>query len=118
MDRLANATLHLLPGSVQVPRYDRASVATGSVHLGLGAFHRAHQAVYTDTLLADDPRWGILGVSLRSPSTRDALVPQDHLYCVSASDGRGTDRRIIGALTQSIVAPEDPAGLVARLADP
>jgi len=66
MDRLSNATLDRLPkSSIQKPGYDRSAIATGIVHLGLGAFHRAHQAAYTDTLLADDPRWGILGVSLR-----------------------------------------------------
>src|SRR5580700_11516817 len=98
MDRLSNATLDRLPLSVQKPAYDRAAIATGIVHLGLGAFHRAHQAVYTDTLLADDPRWGILGVSLRSADTRDALQCQDALYTVSASDGGNVQRRVVGAL--------------------
>jgi fructuronate reductase len=118
MDRLSNATLDRLPKSIQKPGYDRSAIATGIVHLGLGAFHRAHQAAYTDTLLADDPRWGILGVSLRSADTRDALQPQDGLYSVSAADGRDIKRRVVGALTGIMVAPEDPAGLIARLADP
>ena len=118
MDRLCNATLGRLPLSIQRPGYDRSAITTGIVHLGLGAFHRAHQAAYTDTLLADDPRWGILGVSLRSADTRDALVPQDALYSVSAADGDSIQRRVIGALTGIMVAPEDPAALIARLADP
>ena len=118
MDRLSSATLHRLPAGIIKPDYDRATIATGIVHLGLGAFHRGHQAVYTDALLKDDPRWGILGVSLRSPDTRDALQPQDGLYSVTASDGNGHERRVIGALTSLTVAPEDPAGLLARLADP
>ena len=118
MDRLSNATLDRLPKSIQKPGYDRSAIATGIVHLGLGAFHRAHQAAYTDTLLADDPRWGILGVSLRSADTRDALQPQDALYSVSAADGRDIERRVVGALTGIMVAPEDPAGLIVRLADP
>jgi fructuronate reductase len=118
MDRLSNATLDRLPLSVQKPAYDRAAIATGIVHLGLGAFHRAHQAAYTDTLLADDPRWGILGVSLRAAETRDALKPQDGLYSVSAIDDSSVRRRVIGALTGIVVGPEDPAGLGARLADP
>ncbi|MGJ5090732.1 mannitol dehydrogenase family protein [Bradyrhizobium oligotrophicum] len=118
MDRLSPATLARLPAGIIKPDYDRAAITTGIVHLGLGAFHRGHQAVYTDALLKHDPRWGILGVSLRSPDTRDALAPQGGLYSVTASDGAGRQRRIIGALTGLAVAPEDPAALLARLADP
>ena len=105
MDRLSNATLNRLPKSIQKPDYDRSAIATGIVHLGLGAFHRAHQAAYTDTLLADDPRWGILGVSLRSADTRDALQPQDALYSISVADGGNIKRRVVGALTGIMVAP-------------
>jgi len=105
MDRLSNATLNRLPKSIQKPDYDRSAIATGIVHLGLGAFHRAPQAAYTDTLLADDPRWAILGVSLRSADTRDALQPQDALYSVSAAGGCNIKRRVVGALTGIMVAP-------------
>jgi fructuronate reductase len=118
MDRLCQATLDRLPASVERFTYDRGALATGIVHLGIGAFHRAHQAVYTDAILARDPSWGILGVSLRSPDTRDALAPQDGLYTVSAVDGSGARRRVIGASTGLMVAPEDPALLVRRLAEP
>ena len=118
MDRLSNATLGRLPAAIAKPAYDRASIATGIVHLGLGAFHRAHQAVYTDALLGEDARWGILGVSLRSPDTRGALAPQDSLYSVATMDGDHASYRIVGALTGIIVAPEDPPGLLVQLADP
>jgi len=118
MTRLGNALLATPPASVAVPRYDRAAVTTGIVHLGLGAFHRAHQAVYTDAVLADDPRWGILGVSLRSPETRDALAPQDHLYTVVARDAAGDRARIVGSLVGGLVAPEDPGAVIAALAAP
>ena len=58
------------------------------VHLGLGAFHRAHQAMYTEQVLeGGDLRWGIAGVSLRSPAVGEALIPQDGLYSVSERDG-------------------------------
>ena len=82
--RLSNAALASLAtraaGEVVVPAYDRASLAPGIVHLGLGAFHRAHQAVYTEhALRAGDHRWGIVGVSLRRADTSEALTPQDHL---------------------------------------
>src|ERR1700740_3797937 len=110
MDRLCNATFARLPASIARPTFDRTTIATGIVHLGLGAFQRAHQAAYTDTLLASDPRWGILGVSLRSAETRDALAPQDGLYCVATIDGRGASHRVIGALTGERVAPSDLAG--------
>lgn len=115
--RLSRATLDRLPKTVERPAYDPARLSTGIVHLGIGAFHRAHQAVYTDAVLAEDPSWGILGVSLRSPDTRDALAPQDWLYSVSAVDGSGARRRVIGASTGVVVAPETPALVRRRLAD-
>ena len=55
---LSLSTLGALPAAVARPRYDPASIGVGMVHLGLGAFHRAHEAVYADDLLARDPRWG------------------------------------------------------------
>ena len=69
MKRLSNLTLDRLPAAVQRPRYDRAAVATGIVHLGIGAFQRAHLAMYTEAALnAGDLGWGIVGASLRSPA--------------------------------------------------
>ena len=60
----------------KVPAYDRSRIAPGIVHLGIGAFHRAHQAVYVDDCLAaGDTGWGIIGASLRSPATRDRPSP-------------------------------------------
>lgn len=118
MDRLSEATLDRLPASVERFDYDREDVETGIVHLGVGAFHRGHQAVYTDRILAKDPNWGILGVSLRTGETRDALFPQDNLYTVSAVDGDGARRRVVGSLTGVMIAREDPTGLHVRLADP
>ncbi|MHB2166410.1 mannitol dehydrogenase family protein [Alsobacter sp. R-9] len=117
--RLSPATLASLPAGVQRPAYDRGAVTTGIVHLGLGAFHRAHQAVYTDgALAAGDPRWGILGASLRAADTRDALLPQDGLYTVAVRSAEGESLRVVGALRGVLVAPEDPARLVAAMADP
>lgn len=116
--RLSEADLATLPNTVARPAYDRRGVATGIVHLGIGAFHRAHQAVYTDDLLARDPRWGIVGASLQSPSTRDALAPQDSLYSLAVRSSEGEKLRVIGAIARVLVAPEDPAGLLAQMADP
>ena len=116
--RLSRATLAHLPTTVARPRHDLSLVRTGIVHLGLGAFHRAHQAVYTEAVLPTDPRWGILGVSPRRPDTRDALAPQDWLYTLAERDASGERLRVIGALTGVLVASEDPRGLVSRLALP
>src|SRR5207302_11067745 len=78
--RPSSATLARLPATVRQPRYDRLAVKSGIVHLGVGAFHRAHQAVVMDDLLAAGASdWGIVGASLRNPDTRDALAPQDCL---------------------------------------
>jgi fructuronate reductase len=117
--RLEEGALPGLPAAVMQPRYDRAAVTTGIVHLGIGAFHRAHQAVYTDDVLAaGDLRWGILGASLRSPDTRDALVPQDGLYTVAIRDSDGEALRVVGAIRDVLVAPEAPSALLDALCRP
>ena len=82
---------------MKLPAYRRADVTPGIVHLGIGAFHRAHMAHYIDDLLADDPTWGIVGASLRRPDTKDALAPQDGLYTLVIRGSKGTTVRIIGA---------------------
>jgi fructuronate reductase len=115
--RLSNRTLGSLPASVARPRYDRTRMSNGIVHLGIGAFHRAHQAVYTDTVQADDAGWGILGVSLRSADTRDALAPQDGLYTLAIRSGAGEELRVIGAVADVLVAPEAPERLLVAMAD-
>lgn len=113
--RLSNETLTRLPTATAVPRYDRRAVRPGIVHLGVGAFHRAHQAVYVDSLLSDDPSWGIIGASLRRPDTRDALMPQDGLYTVVARSGDGDALRVVGSLLTVLQADEDRAALMAAL---
>ncbi len=120
MTRLSPEHLAALPPDVTGPGYDRRRVGVGIVHLGLGAFHRAHQAVYTDAVLARDGGgpWGICGVCPRRPAVRDALVPQDGLYTVVERDAAGDRLRVVGAVREILVAPEDPAAVVARLADP
>ncbi len=119
MTRLSDSSLTNLPPNIRRPAYDRAAMTTGIVHLGIGAFHRAHMAVYTDdALAAGDARWGILGASLRSPETRDALGPQDGLYALDVRDGTGEQVRVVGSIRGVLVAPEDPGRLVAAMADP
>lgn len=117
-DRLNDDNLADLPGGVQRPAYNRKDVRTGIVHLGVGAFHRAHQAVYTDDVLATDPRWGIVAASLRSPDTYDALQPQDGLYTLSVRSQAGEALRVIGSVRRVIVAPREMEDLLEAMADP
>src|ERR1700712_3620536 len=117
--RLSNANLARLPGQIRRPQYARSAIRPGIVHLGIGAFHRAHQAVVIDDLLAwGVSEWGIVGASLRSSDTRDALVPQDCLYTLAVHSGAGTEHRVIGSVLDTLGAPANPERLVARMADP
>ncbi len=115
MTRLSRATLAALPAAVQRPNFDPATLRAGVVHLGIGAFARAHLAAYTQPLLHDDPSWGICGVSLRSPATRDALAPQDNLYTRAERDGSGERLHIMAALTDLAVGAD---AALDRLLDP
>jgi fructuronate reductase len=116
-DRLCTATLSRVESGVATPRYDRTTLRPRIVHLGLGAFFRAHGALYIEDVL--DVRggdWGIVGVSLQRPDQRDRLAPQDCLYTTLQRDGSGTRARVVGAVLSVLVAPEDPAAVVALLA--
>jgi fructuronate reductase len=119
LTRLSAATLASLPADVVRPGYDRAAMSAGVVHLGIGAFHRAHQAVvFDDALNAGDLRWGIVAASLRSPAVRDQMAPQDGLYTMLVRDGSAEQARVVGAVRQVIVAPDDPEALLAALVAP
>lgn len=116
---LSDASLHSLPERVTIPGYDRSRVVPGIVHLGVGAFHRAHQAAYVDDCLAaGETDWGIVGVSLRSADTRDALTPQDGLYTLAIRSSGEEKLRVIGSIGAMLVAPEDPGAVLAALIDP
>ncbi len=101
-----------------LPSYDRSSVTPGIVHLGIGAFHRAHMAVYVDDLLQQNPSWGIIGASLRRPDTRDALAPQDFLYSIAIRDASGTSCRVIGSILDILDANTQRSQLIEMLTDP
>src|SRR3954463_15429364 len=105
-ERLSEASLDRLPSWVERPA-DRPEPRV--VHLGIGAFHRAHQAPIFEQL-----GWGIRAASLRSASVRDAMAPQDHLYSLVVGEGV----RVIGAVREVIVAPEDVRALIEALAAP
>jgi fructuronate reductase len=107
-----------LPNGLMGPAYDRHAVRLGQVHLGVGAFHRAHQAVYSEACLsAGDLRWGILGASLRSPQVADQLNPQHGLYSCLVREGGESRASVIGAIQNVLVAPENPAALIAAMTD-
>jgi fructuronate reductase len=116
-ERLQN-TIGLASG-VKVPAYDRGKLKTGILHLGPGAFFRAHFAPYTDAAIAaGDGDWGIEAASLRSADVADNLNQQNGLYTMLVRDTSGTTSQIVGAIREAHVAPRNPAGLLARLEDP
>lgn len=119
MNRLSQTRVKSLPVDVALPTYDRATLRAGIVHLGIGAFHRAHQAFYTEAVLNKfGGDWGIIGCSLRSASVRDQLAPQDGLYTLVERSGEGEKLQLIGAVLQNLVGPENPAELIAVMAQP
>lgn len=110
MPRLSDSTL--AAASAARPGYDRGAVRCGIVHLGLGAFSRAHLAVYADDLLAaghEGPsiNLGIIGVSLRNDDVPHALEPQGGLYTLGIVDGTTTSHRIIGSVRRALHAPSE-----------
>jgi len=116
--RLSLETLARIPPAVTRPRYDPATLSVGIVHLGLGAFTRAHAAVYADDLAGRDPHWGICGVSMKTPRAIQPLAAQDGLYTLLLKDRDGSSARIVGSVRETMFAPSDPQALVLRMADP
>ena len=115
--RLSNATVGGVPAGVTRPAYDRTAQAAGIIHFGIGAFHRAHQAVFTDAAMnAGDRDWGIIGVSLRSASVAEQMNPQDGLFTVAARSGKGDDYRLIGSVQRVLVASQDPEAVIEAVA--
>ncbi len=112
--RLTEASLHSVRSGTILPTYDRAATRFGIVHIGPGAFHRAHQAYYVDTLLHADKRWAISALSLKSTGLRDALVPQQGLYTLIEL-GAAPRARIIGAIRELLVGSTDAEKAFERL---
>jgi len=113
--RLSEASLHSARSGTILPTYDRAATRFGIVHIGPGAFHRAHQAFYADTLLHSDKRWAISALSLKSSTLREALSPQQGLYTL-VELGAAPRARVIGAIREQLVGPTDADAAFARLA--
>ena len=117
MTRLTLATLERA-AAARRPAYDPGELRVGVAHLGVGAFHRAHQAVFTeDAIEAAGGDWGIVGLSLRRPDAAAALNPQDGLYTLELRTAEPA-RRIVGALRRVITAAREPDAALTALADP
>ncbi|WP_372741570.1 mannitol dehydrogenase family protein [Neptunomonas sp.] len=121
--KLNEDNLALLPAKVVVPSYDRHAVSHGILHVGVGGFHRAHQAAYTEALLnqGNASEWGICGVGLRPDdrAMQQVLQSQDFLYTLyelGAAEGAGV--QVIGAIGDFIMAEDDPEALIEKLASP
>lgn len=116
-------SLSRLPDGVARPMYDRGQVTTGIVHVGVGGFHRSHEAFYTDQLLQSGgaSEWGICGVGLREADRRMATIlkQQDYLYTliVKHPDG-GVETKVIGSIVDFLMGPDDPTAVIDRMADP
>jgi fructuronate reductase len=117
--RLNVANLDRVPRDAR-PGYDVRDLDIGIVHLGIGAFFRAHAAVYTDDVVASgDTRWGVLGASQRSPAVPRMLQPQDGLYTVLERPmDRAPNPRVIGLVRELVYAADDPEAVIARLTSP
>ncbi|MGR4069080.1 mannitol dehydrogenase family protein [Billgrantia sp. C5P2] len=123
MPALSNATLTRLDPRIAVPRYDRQALTPGIVHIGVGGFHRAHQAMYLDELMnrGEALDWGIVGVGVMPGDRRmqEALAAQDHLYTLVVKHPNGErEPRVIGAMLDYLFAPDDPEAAIERMADP
>jgi mannitol 2-dehydrogenase len=123
MTHLSNALLPSLPTGVARPAYDRSGLTAGIVHFGVGGFHRAHQAMVIDDLLAQGGHrdWAICGVGVlpADQRMRDALRAQDGLYTLVEKAPDATwSARVIGSIIDYLYAPDDPELVLERLANP
>jgi fructuronate reductase len=117
MDRLSSKSE--LPASVRQPQFDRSKLGPGIVHIGLGAFHRAHQAVFTQRALeAQFGPWGIVAVNLRSSEPVEALAAQSGLYSITTRSEAGDQAEIVGATVDWICAANGRDRVLAALSDP
>jgi len=116
---LDEAALGALAGRVETPAYDRRGLCPSIVHLGVGGFHRAHQAVYLDDLAAVGGEWGERGVGLLSQDrgVAEALGPQQGLYTVVVRSAELDCARVIGSLLDYLFAPGQPEAVLSALAD-
>jgi mannitol 2-dehydrogenase len=121
VQQLSASSLPALRGRVAVPGYDRDALQVGIVHLGVGAFHRSHQAMYLDRLLEQGEAhdWAICGVGVLpgDRAMRDAMAAQDCLYTLVVKHPDGSlDARVVGSIVEYLLAPDDPEAVVEKMA--
>ncbi|RZU32146.1 mannitol dehydrogenase family protein [Blastococcus saxobsidens] len=119
---LSSSTLPVLPGTVRRPAYDRTAVGSGVVHLGVGGFHRSHQAVYFDRLLAlGHADWGITGIGVLAADRplHTALRAQDGLYTLVLKGADGSiEPSVVGSLVELLLLDDDPGAVLAAMVAP
>jgi mannitol 2-dehydrogenase len=117
-DNLVDAALDAADASeVGVPEYDRGALRGAVVHIGVGGFHRAHQALYFDELAQlGETDWGVVGVGLNRPQMGEVLSDQYGLFTVVERGPDGDNVRVIGSLIRYLFAPDDPAAVLDALA--
>jgi fructuronate reductase len=117
VEALSPSLLPRLPASVRRPGYDRAALEVGMAHLGVGAFHRCHQAEFTDDLLSEQvDRWGVVGINIREPVLADTLGQQDGLYTRLLRQDDRIDARVIGCMIRTVDSQASPAPALEVLA--
>lgn len=115
--QLSDGALRALDPRLRPPTYDRRALRPAVVHIGVGAFHRAHQLVYLDELArSGELGWGETGVGLRSTSMREALAPQDGLYTVLERCSSTESATVVGAMGEYLYGPQQSRAVLARLA--
>jgi len=119
--QLTQENLHHLADEIVRPSYDRSKVKAGIVHIGVGGFHRSHEAYYTDALMNDSDAsdWGICGVGLRDADRKigDILKAQDYLYTLIVKDPQGKiETCVIGSLIDFILGSDDPGAVIDKMA--
>lgn len=117
--KLNNGNLFAISERISTPKYNRSIIKTGIVHIGIGGFHRAHEAFYTDQLLQDETvkDWGICGVALLEFDTKiyNTLKEQDGLYTLIVKELDGTlTKRVIGSIVEMLYAPENPMRVIEK----
>lgn len=120
--RLSNAALPGLPSAILRPQYDRAKLTPGIVHIGLGNFHRAHQAWYLHRLMQDGSAqdWAIIGAGVRpsDAAMRDKLLAQDCLTTLIELDPSGTTAEIVGSMVDYLPVEDGNTSLIAAMSEP
>lgn len=110
LETLDQTLLSRLPSAVQKPSYDRTALTPGMAHIGVGAFHRCHQAEYTDDLLSRRfDRWGVVGINIRAPHLSDTLGRQGGLYTRLIREDTKVEARVIGSIVSVVDSQESAA---------